>query len=826
MLAAHAVPDTVASHWMLIAGSVAAAAAFFTRGWACRAALAAAVVALSAGWFRARCDEAPRGDLSRFLTADAALVRVEGRVASAPELRAGVRGEFARFEAHASGAWHFDLAAHALIDGAGNRTPVTGTLRVHARDEPAGLRPGDRAVLRGFVRAPRPAMNPGEPDRLRLARQSRVAGSIDIPAADFITTPTAPNTASDRIARVWARFTHRAQSLALGSLEPPVTADGPRAESESTALLRAMLLGQRDDDLRDLQGAFTRVGLAHVLSVSGMNLTLLAALALFALRLAGDHPRLEKLGIGVLVAGYLIVVPAEAPIIRAAIMIGVFTVAEWGGRRYDRLNTLAWSAVLSLLWRPMDLWSPGFQLSYLGVAALIALAHPLRVRLFGERPDDDTIGAGLRGFVLRRVEDLKTLFAASLCAWLITSPLVLWHTGVVSPIGPLANLVVWPVVGAITGAGYFLVLVGTIIPLAAPWGTPALHSLGDLLAWLVRSLDALPAGVWYAPPISLAWCAAATTLAAWWMLSRHKSAFAPRAKQQRIPRVSPRIAQALAASTLLTWFGLEWWLRPALPSRTLELTTLHIPGGACTALRSGRDTLLYGGGSPWGSAGQRLIPAARRTAHISRGHAVIIPAADPDQYNAIPDLVRPLGIREALVSEQFMRQAQDVPEGPGAYLLARLADLGVEVRTVAAGDSITVGDAVARILAPPRGTLMKTHRDASIVVEFGAAADSPAHAPAVILGEIAREGFDALRSTSHSSNAGVVLMPRAGWVASHPEQVTRWCAPAGKPPTLIIRASETDRGTPTTHQFDTLQDGCVRMRKDPSGEWNVVHLGR
>lgn len=830
MLAACIVPQTVPSRWLLIGGGVFGVAGFFLRGWACRAVLALAVVALSAGWFRARCDESPAHDLTRWLAVDAALLRVEGRVVTTPELRAGVQGEFARFEPHASGAWHFDLAAKAVVGDAGELAPVSGTLRVHARHEPEGLRAGDRVVLRGFTRAARSAMNPGEPDRLRLARQSRVAGSIDVPSAEFITTPSTPETSVGSASCGWYRFTDAAQSLALGSLAPPSDPEVFRASDESTALLRAMLLGQRDDELRDLQGAFNRVGLAHVLSVSGMNLTLLAAFALYALRLLGDHPRLEKLGVALLVAGYLVVVPAEAPIIRAAIMIGVFIVAEWGGRRYDRLNTLAWAAVLSLLWRPMDLWSAGFQLSYLGVAGLIALAHPLRVRLFGEKPEDDVIGGGLRGLLLRMLEGVKTAFAASLCAWLITSPVVLWHTGVFSPIGPLANLVVWPVVGAITGAGYGVVLVGTTVPSLASWGTPALHALGSLLAWLVRVLDGVPGGVWYFSAVSAVWCTAATMLAWWWMVTPRAVA-TPRPTATTAPRtplVSTRLAQSLAAAVLVIWLGIELWQRPRLPTGTVEIATLSIPGGGCTVMHCGRDTLLYGAGSSWGSAGQRTIPAALRAMGVANARTVVVPAADTSLYNAIPDIVRPMGVREVIVTQQFVRQAEDVPEGPAAHLLQRLEARGVKVRSVAAGDTIMIGGAAARVLGPPVGTLMETHRDASIVLEFVPPSGGDGKlvpSPAIVLGEMARPGFDALRLQSPSARVGVVVMPRSGWVATHAEQVARWGGAASEPPILISRGDGRAQEVPAANEIDTNAVGCARLRWTPASGWTTQSVG-
>lgn len=798
----------------VLLGAVAAGVAHFSRGLLCRTLLCLAVFALSAGWFRARCDESPRDDLSRLLTTESRLVRVEGRVLESPELRASGAGEFARFEHHASGAWHFDFRVFATIDDQGEPAPASGILRVRATQEPATVRAGERAVLRGFARAVPPPKNPGEPDRPRLARQGGVTGYLDIPSPTFVSPVTDPPLLTDRAARLWARASERLRSLTLGSLSPPDAPTSVRAD-ESASLLRAMLLGQRDDELRDLSGAFTRVGLAHVLSVSGMNLTLLAWFALMALRLLGDHPRLEKLAVGALVFAYLVVVPAEAPIVRAAIMIGVFLLAEWGGRRYDRLNTLAWAAVLSLLWRPMDLWSPGFQLSYLGVAALISLAQPLRHRLFGEPPGEDFIGGGLRALLIRALELVKTGFAATLCAWAITTPAVIWHTGVVSPIGPIANMIVWPMVSAVTGLGYALVLAGTVVPASTAWAVPALHWLGDAFASAVRLLDTVPGGVWYLPRVSAWWCFAATAALAWLMaLPRFNGSSRPPPGSVLRRRPGARI---IIPALLAAWLGAEVWLRPTLPTNVREVLVLHIPGGSCAALRSGRETVLYGCGSSWGGAGQRLIPRALRSAGVASVSRVIVPCADTGVYNALLDVVRPLGVREVLVGEQFMRQAGDIPDGPAAHLIARLGEMGVRVRAVSAGDSLPLGTEGVRVLSPSAGSMMPTLRDASLVVSFGPQNAGAPGEHALLLGEIGRPGFDALTYGAERPTAGLVVVPRTGWVATRPERVRRWASSGGESPLLVFR------GTPQTGSHDD-DESAVDLTETGfiSARWTAV----
>src|SRR5205823_4667612 len=87
--------------------------------------------------------------------------------------------------------------------------------------------------------------------------------------------------------------------------------------------------------------------------------------------------------VAVLVALYMLVLPAQAPILRAGILVLVLLIADASGRRYDRATLLGWIALALLIIRPLDAWSLGFQLSFGIVAALLLLGDTVHHRLWG-----------------------------------------------------------------------------------------------------------------------------------------------------------------------------------------------------------------------------------------------------------------------------------------------------------------------------------------------------------------------------------------------------------------------------------------------------------
>jgi competence protein ComEC len=254
------------------------------------------------------------------------------------------------------------------------------------------------------------------------------------------------------------------RSRAATTLDAALSAQSPDPEhrpssrpSPGRALLAAMLLGEREPGLDGIETAFRRLGLVHLVAISGFNLAIVAGLVLFFLRLGPDRPVLEPLIVATLIILYMLVVPGEAPILRSGLTVLTFLAAETSGRRYDRLNLLGWIAVLLILFRPLDLFSLGFQLSFGIVAALLWLGRHAQERFFGVQ---------IRGIVLPRprtpfgharrsfVDWAKAAISTSVLAWAVAIPTIAYHTGLVSPLAAITSILILPLVVVSLWIGY------------------------------------------------------------------------------------------------------------------------------------------------------------------------------------------------------------------------------------------------------------------------------------------------------------------------------------------------------------------------------------
>ncbi|HKI54548.1 MAG TPA: ComEC family competence protein, partial [Anaerolineales bacterium] len=142
-----------------------------------------------------------------------------------------------------------------------------------------------------------------------------------------------------------------------------------------SSLLAGILLGVDTGLTSELQQAFKNTGTAHIIAISGFNISIIAGIfyAFFS-RFFGDRRGAVIAITGIVL--YTFIVGADAAVVRAAVMGGLALLAKQLGRRQAALNTLLAVALLMCLWNPLYVWDVGFQLSFFATLGLILYAEP------------------------------------------------------------------------------------------------------------------------------------------------------------------------------------------------------------------------------------------------------------------------------------------------------------------------------------------------------------------------------------------------------------------------------------------------------------------
>jgi competence protein ComEC len=594
--------------------------------------------------------------------------------------------------------------------------------------------PGERLRVRAVLRAPGGYSNPGGRDLERALARAGIGatGRLAHPALH---------------ARVPEREGWRplaALDAARSELDQRLVRLGPGG-----GLLSALALGERSGLSPGVQDAFTRLGLAHLLSVSGLHLALMAGLAYglasAALRrsawlAARRDTRAAALAAAALGAVlYALLSGWQVPVRRSLLLVLALGLAMLRGRRGGARQPLAAASLAILAVEPEALFGASFQLSFAASAAL-ALAPR------AEAPAAARFAEGAR----RRLREALDSSATALAA---TAPLAALQLGSVAPIALLANLAAIPWTGVV-------VLPASLIAVALA-GLPQSLRPGLALAAAERiAAGSLAAVEWAAawlptlgprPPPGAAWLGAASLLA----LAALRARSAPR-----------RVLLCLASSGLLALAAPASFESP-LP----RLVALDVGQGDSLLVQGASGAVLVDAGkaTPGGvDLGQRVVAPALAALGVRRLDLLVVTHADLDHRGGAP-----------AVLEQIPVAALWLPWGaradPGFEpLLAAAAARGVAVSERGAlSPALRAGDLLVEPLWPPPGAQHASRNDRSLAVRITAGGRR-----VLLPGDLEAEAEARLIATGRDLRAEVLALPHHGSRSSSTPRFLAAVAPA------------------------------------------------
>ncbi len=246
----------------------------------------------------------------------------------------------------------------------GARARVSLSLR--EGEEAPQLHYGQMVELDAKIRRPRNFHNPGSFDYASYLGRQYIYWTASAPAGTVV--KVLPGACGSKF---WA-FLFAIRVAALDRLDRLYPGDTYSAE-----MMKAILLGESSKLEKIWTEHFRRTGTFHALVISGMHVTVLAGVLLLLLKVC-FVPELPALTIAMIAAWiYALVSGWSAPVVRAAGGFTLYLISRFFYRRGRILNMLSAVALGFLLFDPGQLTDASFQLSFLSVAAIGALAVPL-----------------------------------------------------------------------------------------------------------------------------------------------------------------------------------------------------------------------------------------------------------------------------------------------------------------------------------------------------------------------------------------------------------------------------------------------------------------
>lgn len=286
----------------------------------------------------------------------------------------------------------------------------------------------------------------------------------------------------------------QAVSLRLREGAAELLREGAPPGDEARQVMVSAVLGDKTDASPETMAKFLMSGCMHVFAVSGMHVGVAALLILGMLRLLRVRPAVARLACLPLLALYVFVTGMSVSALRAFIMAAVWLVAPVLRRKGHPANILALAFIILCLTDPLQVFQPGFQLSFSVFAVIVCLAGWLSREKPVWSPDAfiPVRVYNLREKSMVRLEKaVRGALFVSVGAWLMSIPLTAWHFGTWNLYAPLTNIclsvLVFPLMG-VSLAGLMLAW--------CPWAlsvcNAAAASLASIMLAVTGGVASLP----------------------------------------------------------------------------------------------------------------------------------------------------------------------------------------------------------------------------------------------------------------------------------------------------------------------------------------------
>ncbi|MBQ7063724.1 MAG: DNA internalization-related competence protein ComEC/Rec2 [Firmicutes bacterium] len=382
---------------------------------------------------------------------------------------------------------------------------------------------------------------------------------------------------------------------------------------EEAGIMKAILLGQEEALDADIRDTFRRVGIAHILAISGLHVGMLYTMIRLILGRGKRPKRAALLSIAV-IWGYTFLTGGAVSTLRAALFCMISAAQRlWHGRE-DRLNSYTAAMLLILLVNPLYLYDMGFRLSFVSAASIL---------FFSNIP--------MRWFCCPK--PVRRVIAPAVVAFAGSLPLSLYYFNGFSPYQLLLNLLVLPLMGLVFGMGAVVLVLGRIWRPAAVFGSGTLYYVLRGIRLLAEKVSGLPGAFLLTgrPRIISMVLYALCWMMLLWMMHH--------------PQQAKRVWKLLAFSVCLLIVTI------CLPGPAWRCTFLNVGQGDCCVVESGRKVYLVDGGPGYDTA----IKPYLRSRGIRTITGVFVSHGDKDHVE---------GLLRLAEDPDFTVEAWYLPAGP------------------------------------------------------------------------------------------------------------------------------------------------------------------
>lgn len=480
--------------------------------------------------------------------------------------------------------------------------------------------------------------------------------------------------------------------------------------SGEASVLAKMLLGEKYGLDQELKELYQNNGIAHVLAISGLHITLLGMGLYGLLRRCGCPIAPAAIAGGCVLALYGGMVGWGISTVRAIGMYLIRMLGEIWGRRYDMLTAMGVLAAGMVCHNPRLVYHCGFLLSF-GAVAGMGLVYPSLLELpvnaglerqirgrrlicaaqagRGDKAKADRAYWESKGLLLLR--SLLRGLLASLSVTLTTLPIQLYFFYQIPVYGILLNLIVLPLMGLLLAGGLILMIFPAVLPVK--WGVMGILGLYEEGC---RLAEVLPGHLW------ITGCPKPWQIAVYYGILTVAAAVLKRCEDPSAASSPGDVIQAKAKYSLLLLI-MAVVLLTRRWDRGFTLTMLDVGQGDCVCVRTaqGEVYLFDGGSSSRSRAGEYVLIPYLKYQGVRAVDGIFLSHGDQDHINAVRELLSDSGgIR---LKTLYLPQAAESLSEPLEELRRLAREAGCKVEYLSQGKGWQQGDFRLTCLWPKAG---------------------------------------------------------------------------------------------------------------------------
>jgi competence protein ComEC len=470
--------------------------------------------------------------------------------------------------------------------------------------------------------------------------------------------------------------------------------------AEKASVMRAMLLGESGQTDSELKAMYQRNGIVHILTVSGLHISIIGlGLYKFLRRITVPLLLAAPLAIAVMY-GYGVMIDMGAPSFRAIVMFALRMTAHLAKRSYDLLTALAVAAVLILIEQPLYLFHSGFLFSFTAVLAIGVLMPAISYQLADKKANRPKVLKVKRKISLSLFEKVKQSFLTTLLISISTLPIYFSFYYEFPLYSIVLNLVVIPPMTLVMICGIVTVTLGMAVPILGKITAVIPSVILDFYYFMCELADQMPQSrLIMGKPLT-------------WQIAVFIALLLLIVVTHRKLRKLLRYLLLSVAVLVMLW-------RPPLG---LTVTFLDVGQGDAVfvATPDRRHYLIDGGSNSVSSVGQyRLLPFLKSQG-VSQVDAWIITHAHNDHYSAFPEIIAQIKSGGVKIVHLILPDiCETVRDGNYLFLVETAREAGIAVSYMGRGQSFLMdkeGEVAVKSLHPEEGAVWGEVNHSSLVL--------------------------------------------------------------------------------------------------------------